>query len=73
MPTFLNRLIRFVSPPPLHNISPRERSLDETIESTFPASDPLSTIPAPEPDLERTGQRDDRTDAADQRSKRART
>ena len=28
----------------------RERELDTTIESTFPASDALSTIPNPEPD-----------------------
>lgn len=28
----------------------REATLDETIEETFPASDPLSTIPNPEDD-----------------------
>jgi hypothetical protein len=35
----------------------REKSLDETIESTFPASDPASTIPDPIPDVEHTGER----------------
>ncbi len=28
----------------------REAALDETIEETFPASDPLSTIPNPDDD-----------------------
>ncbi len=28
----------------------REAALDETIEDTFPASDPLSTIPNPDDD-----------------------
>lgn len=28
----------------------REATLDETIEDTFPASDPLSTIPNPDDD-----------------------
>jgi hypothetical protein len=42
---------------PSNTGSAREHSLDETIESTFPASDPPSTIPAPEPDLEHTGDR----------------
>jgi hypothetical protein len=31
----------------------RERSLDRTIESTFPASDAPSSIPDPEPKLPR--------------------
>ncbi len=31
----------------------REKSLDRTIESTFPASDPPSSIPDPEPKLPR--------------------
>ena len=31
----------------------REESLDRTIESTFPASDPPSSIPDPEPKLPR--------------------
>ena len=34
-----------------------QQGLDDTIESTFPASDPLSTIPDPVPDVEHTGER----------------
>jgi hypothetical protein len=38
----------------------REESLDRTIESTFPASDPPSSIPDPEPKLPRNdGTHDD--------------
>ena len=37
--------------------SASEQGLDDTIESSFPASDPLSTCPAPVADLERTGER----------------
>ena len=38
----------------------REAALDETIEGTFPASDPLSTIPNPDEDeaLERKERED---------------
>ena len=50
---------------PDHNHTPeeerriREAALDETIEDTFPASDPLSTIPNPDDDeaLERRDER----------------
>jgi hypothetical protein len=39
----------------------REAALDETIEDTFPASDPLSTIPNPDDDeaLERAKEKKD--------------
>ena len=30
----------------------RERGMDQTLEDTYPASDPLSTIPDPEEDAE---------------------
>ena len=30
----------------------RERGMDQTLEDTYPASDPLSTIPDPEEDSE---------------------
>ena len=33
------------------NPGSREATLDDTIESSFPASDPPSSIPDPEPDL----------------------
>jgi hypothetical protein len=42
----------------------RDESLDRTIESTFPASDPPSSIPDPEPKLPRNdGPRDGREDS----------
>ena len=31
----------------------REAALDETIEQSFPASDPLSTVPNPDSDTEK--------------------
>jgi hypothetical protein len=31
----------------------REAALDETIEQSFPASDPLSTVPDPDSDTEK--------------------
>ena len=34
-----------------------QRALDDTVEGTFPASDPPSTIPDPLPDVEHTGER----------------
>jgi hypothetical protein len=34
-----------------------EKALDETIEGSFPASDPSSTIPDPPSDVEHTGER----------------
>jgi hypothetical protein len=42
----------------------REAALDETIEDTFPASDPLSSIPNPDDDeaLERRQPRRDESD-----------
>lgn len=42
---------------PDHSDAPHQQGLDDTIESTFPASDPLSTIPDPVPDPEHTGER----------------
>ena len=36
----------------------RERALDETLAETFPASDPLSSDPAPEPPDDEVSERD---------------
>jgi hypothetical protein len=36
----------------------RERALDETLAETFPASDPLSSDPAPEPPDDEIPERD---------------
>lgn len=40
----------------------RQRALDDTVEGSFPASDPLSTIPDPLPDVEHTGERKEPVD-----------
>lgn len=70
MTNLLKRLARTERPARPEDDTPSEQSLDETIESTFPASDPPSTIPAPEPDLEHTGGRNVRDEDAPPRGHR---
>ena len=45
-----DRMDRPVDPEDVHK--KRERGMDQTLEGTYPASDPPSTIPDPEEDSE---------------------